>query len=91
MLDTKCNNAFYSEERRTIATRQNFWLIFDNFWKLSDGFHLTSQIAITVGGGDVNCRNSNVELDISASHISWSVETKAIWKLSKRYQKVVKN
>ena len=52
-----------SEEHPTIATDSTIFFI--NFWQLSDGFHfkLANQIVTTVGGGDVNFQNANVELD----------------------------
>ena len=47
-----------------------------------------------MGGGDVNCQNTNVELDNSASrtflHFDWPVATKAIRKLSKEVKTLSK-
>ena len=48
-------------------------------------------IASFVGGEDVNCQNTNVELDVSASHsYCILIEMKVIRKLSKSCQNLMK-
>ena len=85
----------------TVATRQSFSLVFDNFLtsflQLSDGFslYLTNQNAKTVRSGVVNCKKANMALDNSASPSSrifiGQFKRKLTRKLIKRCQKVVKN
>ena len=82
-INKNCGILQWRAERLTVASRQSFWLIFDNF--LTTFGWLPFKLA-TVGGGDVNCQNANVELDISASRTSCILL--ASWNES--HQKVVK-
>ena len=92
----------YSHALPTVAIRQSFCLVFDNFLtsfrQLSNGFslHLANQNAKTVSCKVVNCRKANMEFDSTfPSSPLWLVSLKGshqkvVKKMSQSCQKLMK-